>query len=109
MGTIRTNMDKKFWIMRKIDDMGICGLGISENFLIADFCLIFNSQRKTIMEMLRNFEEGKRVLRKEGKIYSLKWFNENGEVINFPEVKTEVEIEADKILNENTDTTPKTL
>lgn len=77
MGTARTNQVKKNYLWKKINDQSACGLGYAEQKLIAEFILDCNTSRKTALEMIKTFLDAERIARKEGKLYSRIYFDEN--------------------------------
>jgi len=77
MGTTKTNQRKKEYIFQKVNEMGMAGLGYNEEKLIAEFILDCNTSRKTALEMLNVFATAERLIRKDGKVYSKAFFNNN--------------------------------
>ena len=77
MGTARTSIIKKNYIWEKINKQSSFGLGYSEEKLICEFILDCNTSRKTALELLKAFETAERIIRKEGKIYSKGYFNDD--------------------------------
>lgn len=77
MGTARTSIIKKNYIWDKINKQSACGLGYSEEKLICEFILDCNTSRKTALELIKAFETAERIIRKEGKIYSRRYFNDD--------------------------------
>jgi len=78
MGTQRTRNMKIHWILRKVEEMGLDGLGIKEDVLISEFCILFFSTRRTGLEIIKLLVESKRITKREKKLFSLKYFNEEG-------------------------------
>jgi hypothetical protein len=77
MGTAKTSAFKKNYIFNKVNSQGEYGLGYREEKLIAEFILDTNSSRKTVLELLKTFENAERIIRSEGMIYSLAFFNKD--------------------------------
>jgi hypothetical protein len=77
MGTARTSIIKKNYIWEKINKQSSFGLGYSEEKLICEFILDCNTSRKTALELLKAFETAERIIRREGKIYSKGYFNDD--------------------------------
>ena len=75
MGTAKTNQKKKEYIFGKVNEIGSCGMGYNEEKLIAEFILDCNTSRKTALELLNVFEKAERLIRKDGKVYSRAFFN----------------------------------
>ena len=58
-----------------VNSQGICGLGYNEEKLISTFCLANFSTRKTALEILKDFENTDKIIRKDGVVYSRRFFN----------------------------------
>jgi len=58
-----------------IDSQGVCGLPYDEEKLISAFCIANFSTRKTALEIIKTFESAGKIIVKDGKIYSLRYFN----------------------------------
>ena len=62
MGTTRTNLIKKNFIWKRVDELSKDGLGYSEKKLIAEFVLDCDSTKRTALELIKNFEDAERML-----------------------------------------------
>lgn len=69
---------KIHWVLRKVEEMGLDGLGIKEDILISEFSMLFFSTRRTGLEIINLLIATKRIIRKEKKLFSLKYFNVDG-------------------------------
>lgn len=81
MGTAKTNQLKKTYIWKKINEQSAAGLGYSEKKLIAEFILDCNTSRKTAIEILKTLEDAERIIKINGSVFSLAYFDRQGKSI----------------------------
>lgn len=81
MGTQKSAAEKRMWAMNRIDENGLLSMGIKKEILIAEMCTRFYCMRNTAMEILKNFEGLRRIIIKNGVIYSTKFFDFDGEAL----------------------------
>jgi hypothetical protein len=77
MGTKYTAKFKLNWMWNKLEEQGIFGLGYEEKQLIAEFVIAHGTTRRTALDLIKIFEDAKKIIRKEGKIYSKAFFNDD--------------------------------
>ena len=77
MGTLRTAQAKKNFIWSKVNSQSAGGLGYDEKKLVAELVLETNTTRRMAMELIKVFEDAEKIIRREGKIYSKAYYNDD--------------------------------
>lgn len=77
MGTTKSAIIKKNYIINKIMEQSRWGMGYDEKKLISEFILDMNTTRKTALELIKVFDDAGRIIRKDNKIYSKTFFNDD--------------------------------
>ena len=75
MGTLRSAQVKRTWIWNTVNSQGVVGLGYEEEKLISAFCVTYSSTHKTAVEIIKDFELTDKIIRKDGMVYSRRFFN----------------------------------